>query len=487
MKPEALHAKPKPTGAPATTGGYAEVLRIAWPLVISTGSFTLMTFCDRLFLAWHSPVSIQAALPAGILSFACISGFMALAAFAGTFVAQFPGAGDGRGCVRAAVQGMILALVSWPLLIALIPVGRVVLSHSGHSPNVLAAELPYFSLLMAGGLGPPLAAAAGSFFTGRGQTRIPMITNVLANMINIALDYGLIFGAWGMPRLGMQGAAWATVISGMISPALLILIMFSAPVARRYHTRAQLVLDRQLLWRMIRFGTPAGIHMSLDISAFAVFVVLTARMDPVSLAASNIALSINLLAFLPLVGLGIAAGVLVGQYQGAQRSRDAARTGWTALKLGWIYMAVIGSSFILIPELYYRLFASQAPADFSAATLLGTGRRLLWIMTLWGFADTCNMVLGNALKGAGDTRFVMWYSVAAAWLVLAGGQLVLVVWLHAGIVTAWLWTALYILILALGYLWRFQSGTWKQIRLIAPGAAAMSQGPGAEALLATEP
>lgn len=130
--------------SPASTivpGGYREVLRIAYPLIISTGSFSLMQFVDRVFLARHSMVSIQAALPAGLLSFTLICAFMALAGYANTFVAQYHGRGDPEGCSRATAQGVWLSMLSWPLILLLVPLGRFLLQNAGHAPDVLAQEL----------------------------------------------------------------------------------------------------------------------------------------------------------------------------------------------------------------------------------------------------------------------------------------------------------------------------------------------------------
>jgi multidrug resistance protein, MATE family len=160
-----------PTGRWAEPAGYREVLRVAYPLIISMGSFTMMQFCDRMFLAWYSAISIQAGLPAGILSFTVICGFMALAGYANTFVAQYHGAGDKRGCSAATAQGVFLALASWPLMLLLMPAGQWVLRVSGHAPAVLREELTYFNILMIGSVTAPLGAAISSFFTGRGDTR----------------------------------------------------------------------------------------------------------------------------------------------------------------------------------------------------------------------------------------------------------------------------------------------------------------------------
>ena len=111
------------TDATPRPGGYREMLRVAYPLLLSMGTFTIMQFTDRIFLAHYSSVAIQAALPAGILSFTLICFFHALAGYAGTFVAQYHGAGQPEGCVRATAQGIWMSLFSWPAIVALIPAG----------------------------------------------------------------------------------------------------------------------------------------------------------------------------------------------------------------------------------------------------------------------------------------------------------------------------------------------------------------------------
>ncbi len=452
-----------------TPGSYREVLHIAWPLIVTTGSFTAMLFCDRMFLAWHNSIAIQAAPPAGILAFTLICGFMALAGYAGTFVAQHFGAGDMRGCVKSSAQGLFLALFSWPILLLLIFPGRWLLSISGHAPEVLALELPYFTILMIGGVTSPLNAAAGSFFTGRGKTRVTMFSNIAGNICNIILDYALIFGKWGFPEMGIIGAAWATVISGFISPAILLTLQYSHRMNELYQTRFFFLFDRTLLLRIIRFGLPSGVHLALDIASFSVFVLLTGRMGDVALTASNIALSINLVAFLPLVGIGMAASILVGQYQGKGEPQNSVLVFKTSLKLGIWYMLAAGSTFILMPEIYYSLFAAKHETSVCFEEVLAIGKVLMIIMTIWGLADVGNMIIGSGLKGAGDTKFVMWYSVIVAWIVLVGGQFLLIVVLEYGIVLAWSWTALYVFILSAGYLWRFTGGRWEKKTVIERG------------------
>lgn len=458
-----MHEIPTYRGRP---GGYGEVLQVAWPLIVSTGSFTVMQFVDRVFLARYSAISIQAALPGGILSFTLICGFMALAGYANTFVAQFHGAGDKIGCSRATAQGIWMALLTWPLLLLLIPVGRAILRWSGHAPEVLAEELTYFTILLAGGLQVSLGAAVSSFFTGRGDTFTNMLAVVIGNLVNIVLDYIMIFGKFGCPAMGIQGAAFATVIGGFVSPAILLALYVGPRWRKEYGTLAHWKLDPELFGRLIRFGLPSGLHLLLDVASFTVFVLLVGRMGEVALAVSNIALSVNMVAFMPLVGISIAATTLVGQYQGRGDPATAERAGWNALRVGVFYMLAVATTYMALPEFYFRLFTEQKEGALQLDRLLPVGRYLLMMMAAWGVLDAANLILSGALKGAGDTRFVMWYSTLLAWGLWVPGEWLLVNVLHAHVLAAWGWMTIFIMILSSGFFWRFRSGIWKSINLL---------------------
>lgn len=451
---------------PIAPGGYREVLRIAYPLIISTASFSVMQFVDRVFLARHSAVSIQAALPAGLLAFTLCSAFMALAGYANTFVAQYFGSGNRAGCSQATAQGVWVALFSWPLILALIPLGRFLLRAAGHPPEVLAEELDYFTILMLGGVSIPLGAAISSFFTGRGDTLTNMYAQLAGNAANILLDWLLIFGHGGFPALGIRGAAIGTVIAGFV-PALALFAVYLAPrLAAAYETRRHWRIEPALFRRLLRFGAPAGLHLFLDVASFSVFVLMTGRLGSLSLAVSNIALSINTLAFMPLIGISIAASTLVGQYQGRRQPQIAERAGWTSLKVGLIYMLVMAATYLALPRYYFLLFAARGGAGFSFDELLGVGRWLLMLMAMWGLLDTINLVLAGALKGAGDTRFVMGYSIAMAWGLFVPGTWLIIYVCGGGILAAWAFLAFTIMLLSIGFHRRFKRGAWKSIELL---------------------
>lgn len=452
----------KKQGQPSSTS-YRALLRIAVPLIVTSASFTVQNFCDRMFLSWHSPVALQAAVPSGILFFTMVCGFLATAGFANSLVAQYFGRDDLKSCSRSVAQALFLALFSFPLILLLIPVGRLLLSLSGHAPDVLAAEQTYFTIVMFGGVGLPLSAAISSFYSGRGLTRVVMFCAIAGTTVNVVLNRLLIFGAGPVPSLGIAGAALATAISVFVSPLIMLGLYFSRKNNRLYHTRELFYFDGPLFRRLLKFGIPSGIHLALDIGAFSFFVLLLGRLGERAFIASNIVLSVNLIAFMPAIGIGQAAGVAVGQHMGRRDLDGAMKTGWRAAHIGWVYTIIAASTFILMPGPYIRLFAR---GDVPFEEIFHLSRILLALAAGWGLMDATNLILAGALRGAGDTHFVMWYQNSVAWLFFALGEALIVLVFKGGALMAWSWALLYISLLSVGIVWRFCSRRWQKIQLI---------------------
>jgi multidrug resistance protein, MATE family len=444
------------------------VWRVAAPIIVTMASFTMMQFFDRVFLARYGSVELRAALPAGILAFTLTSFFQTLAGYAGTFVAQYHGAGRKKECGQATAQGIWLGLLTWPLGLALIPVGFWLLSVAGHPADVLVAEKTYMGILMTGCGFWAVTNAVSGFFSGRGDTSTPMRASLVANLANIVLDYAMIFGHWGFPEWGIAGAAVATVISSLLGLAILLVSYSRKRFREEYEIWKGRRLDWHLMGPLLRFGTPAALQTLQDVGSFAFFVVLLGRLPAADMAASNIAFSINNVAFMPLLGMGMAATILVGQYQGARDSATAERAGFTAMKMAWAYMGVVALTFLLFPRPYFSLFTGDSAGMVAMDDVLGKGRWLLVMMSLWGMLDAISLVFGGALKGAGDTRYVLIYTALATWLVWISGEAVLILWLGAGLLASWLWMTGFIFLLAGGFWIRFRHGRWKAIEMIHP-------------------
>ena len=197
-------------------GGYHEVLVVAIPLILSTASWSVQHFVDRMFLAWYAPEAIAAAMPAGMLYFSMVSIFMGTGGYVSTFVAQYYGAKQHQRIGPAIWQGVYISVIGGIVLICVIPSAEFLFNLIGHEEKIIKYEIDYFKIIC-WGAGPYLASyAISGFYSGRGRTWPVMWVNTFTTAVNLILDYMLIFGKWGMPAMGIKGAGWATVIAGPI-------------------------------------------------------------------------------------------------------------------------------------------------------------------------------------------------------------------------------------------------------------------------------
>jgi MATE family multidrug resistance protein len=446
-------------------GGYREVIVFSIPLILSTGSWTIQHFVDRVFLTWYSPAAIAAAMPAGMINFTLMSFFIGTAAYIGTFVAQYSGAGRDTRIGPTVWQGLYFSLIAGLMVLPLFPLAPKIFALAGHAPEVQSLETIYFQVLIFGAFPTAASSALAGFFSGRSKTRIVMWVSFIMTGTNIILDYGLIFGNWGMPALGVRGAALATVISQCAGFGIYFYLMTRPSLARKYLTILGWKPEKELLARLIRYGVPNGMHYFLEMIGFTLFILLVGRFGTVSLAASNITLNINHLAFMPMMGLGMAVSILVGQRLGENRADIAQRTTWSTFHLTFIYMVTIASAYALLPKLFLLPYASRSdPLQFEPIAKLSVN--LLKFVAFYCIFDTMNIIFSAAVKGAGDTRFVMIISVILSWTLMVIPSYIVSVVFHKGIYSIWIFATLYITTLGIVFLLRFLTGKWKTMRVI---------------------
>lgn len=444
--------------------GYREVLILAGPLVLSTSTNTVQQFINRVFLSWYSPEALAASMPGGILSFTFLCFFIGMVSYANTFVAQYHGQNQPERVASAVWQAVWLSLASVVLIVPCALLARPVFALAGHTPQVQSLEIEYFRILLLGGVFAILPAALSAFFTGLGHVRTVMWINILIGAVNIVLDYLLIFGHHGLPRLGITGAAYATVISTAIGSLAFLIAFLGSPLARQYRVWENRGFDRDLFLRLLRFGTPSGLHFMLDIFAWSLFIILVGRLGVTPLAATNLAFQVNSVIFVPMIGFAIATSTLVGQRLGQNEPALAARTTWSAFQMTFSYMAFIALFYVLTPRLFIAPFGAQAdPAQFAAVQ--AEAIIMLRFVALYSIFDGANLIFSAALKGAGDTLFIMLMSaslsfsvmVLPTWLICRDGQ--------GSVWAAWSALTAFVCILAGGFLWRFLQGKWKMMRV----------------------
>ena len=354
-------------------------------------------------------------------------------------------------------------------MLFLIPAAPAIFSWFKHDPLVKSYEITYFKILVLGS-GPLLInTAISGFFTGRGKTWTVLYANATATVVNIFLDYCLIFGNFGFPAWGIAGAATATVIATVVSAGIFLFLYLRTTHRRTYATLSGARLDFNLMRRLLRYGLPNGAQFMLDIFAFTLFIMFVGRIDKTALTATNMTFQINMLAFMPMIGLGIAVTILVGQALGKNNPLLAQRATWSAFFMTFSYMFLVALGYWLIPDVFLYPFSIKNTNPQEFAQVANLSRKLLMFVAFYCLFDTGNIIFAAALKGAGDTRFVMFVSVVLSWTLMALPCYLAVRYQwgpRGGLYAAWCFTTVYICVLAVAFLLRFLQGKWKSMRVI---------------------
>lgn len=385
------------------------MLGLAGPVVVAELGWMAMGVVDTIMVGPLGPSAIGGVGLGSNL-------FMAVAVFGtglllglDTLVSQAFGAARHADCRRWLVHGLVLAVViSLPMaLVVWLAANHIGLLgvHEQVEPLAIAyTRTVSWSL-------PPLLlyAACRRYLQGMALVRPITFALVTANLVNAAVNYVLIYGAFGAPALGVRGAAWATVVSRVY---MLLVLAYAIREHDRHGTtgiRASFDgIHPERISRLVRLGFPAAAQVTLEVGVFAAATAMAGRLDPIALAAHQIALNIASTTFMVPLGVSSAAAVLVGHAVGRRDGRDVARSGWSAIGVIAVFMLGAAAALLLVPRWLLRPFTSD-----EAVLLLGT--RLLVVAAVFQLFDGMQVVATGALRGLGNTRSPMVWNLLAHW------------------------------------------------------------------------
>jgi MATE family multidrug resistance protein len=216
----------------------------------------------------------------------------------------------------------------------------------------------------------------------------------------------------------------------------------------------------------MRYGLPSGVQFFLEIFGITFFIQMLGRVGDLELAVSNIVLAISTLAFLPMVGFHIGNATLVGQAIGRGSPEDGVYSTASALHITLAYMLLLAAAFVLRPEPLLQLFHVEGPNTARSVEIMDLGVILMRFVAVFCFFDALNLIFSSAIKGAGDTKFIMWTIAALSLGVMIAPVYVAVEVVGAGVYTAWTLATLYISALGVAFMLRYRHGRWKTMRVI---------------------
>lgn len=463
--------------SPAIKGSLNELLLVAAPLVISMGSESIMQLVDRMYLSWYSKEAYAAAMPGGIFSWTASSIPFGMMLYTNAFVAQYYGAKQGSKIVTCLGQSIYLAILCGFFMTTFSLWAETLFQIVDHEPAIQTLEIQYFKILTVGSFPMLLMVCLQGFFSGRGQTRYIMYANLAECSFNIIFDYIMIFG-WGpIPAMGIQGAAYATITSRILSCGIIFYFISQnskwAPDGLVYPFKNLLRFDYDVFIRMLRHGFSTGLQFFVDVIGFAVLFAVLGQLGEVPLTATNLAFQLNSLAFIPMFGLGTAVSILVGQRIGERNIETAQKTIRMALALVMIYMGVWCISYLTIPEVLMSPFLmtmeKEDPAYAQSVKDMVT--ILLRFVVVYSLFDGLAIIYNNAIRGAGDTTFPIYYVIIASFVMLICPLLVLKYYDMVTLNRCWMIVTGYIMVQGLGMWGRYLTGIWKSKSLIHAPAA----------------
>ncbi len=446
---------------PVTKPGIRQLLALAGPVIISRSSQVVIGFTDAVMVGQLGQSALAATTTGATNTFNILVLPMGVCFVVQSFASQLTGKGDAKGARRFGWYGLGVAVLAQLACLASLPFLKDAVDLLNYTSEVKTLMVGYLGYrLFSGGAAIGLEAL-GAYYGGLGNTRLPMMTQILAMVLNVALCWVLIFGHLGSPALGVMGSAIAASVA--TTTAFLVLFgCFVAGIGCTASTTSGFTWEE--MGRVLRFGVPSGFNWFIEFAAFSFFInVVLSGLGTSSVAGLMSVIQLNSVAFMPAFALASAGSIFVGQAIGANAKDDVPGTVWLTLKTAGLWMGIVAAVYVTFPRFFLGAFVGAGDLDTEA--FLTIGARMLMISCAWQLFDAVAMVIGEALRAAGDTLFCFLTRSAIAWLVFVPGAWVSVRVYGGGDVSAMAWLCAYLALLAVALALRFRSGRWRHIEM----------------------
>jgi len=432
------------------------VLKISTPAIAALSSQMVVSVVETAMVGrLENTMVVLAAMGLGVLaSWAITSVFSSLATGTHVLVARRSGEQDYQSAGDVLNNSLLLALI---VGLAFGAAGYF-LSYSiidvfSSDPAVPVAGAPYLQWRFVGLLFFLFVVSYRGFFNGIGHTKIFMYSAVVINLSNIILNYLLVFGTFGFPRMGLAGAGCAYAVSNFIGCIFFVIATFFPSYRTTYRYYSRLNIQRSIVGTIVKISTPVSLQNLMILIGFLLFVAITGLIGTAEQAASQVVITALFMSCLPCFGFGIGAQTLVGQNLGNGNHQLAKRYGFEAAKLATYFTIGLGAVFILLPDLVIAMITNN-PVVANAA------RPVLQIAGAAQVFYAGGIVLAHSLQAGGATVYVMLIEVLTHWVVFLPVCYTMGVILGWGLVGAWLALPVYIVSYSALMLAKYRKDSW---------------------------
>lgn len=436
-----------------------DIFSLAWPAILEMVLSTTVWIFDTAMVGRLSAEALSAVGLGGQLAYSVTFVFAALGVGTAAMVARYTGAGEYEKIDHIAGQSFLIAVIIG------IALGLINFFGAGFffslvmkDPRVVALGTDYMKIVSVGIAFMIPTIVLNSALRGAGNTRLPMISALVGNSINVVGDYVLIFGHFGFPRWEVNGAAVATSIAQICGAAITIGYVAFARKEVRLKFKEAWKIDLSLLKKLIGLSLPASFEEFFYDGSRLISSMWIAHLGTLAFAANQVAVSAESMSFMPGYGFSVAASTLVGQNLGAKRKDLAEASAWESAKYAFLLMGTVGMLFFTLPGWLMGFFTSIPDVRNLAALCIRVGAFEQPTLAI-------SMTLSGALKGAGDTKGTFFISLVSTWMIRLPLIFIMVFILKKGLTFVWLATVIQFFVEALLMALRFKKGGWKHIKL----------------------
>lgn len=434
-------------------------LNIAWPSILESFLISLVGMVDTVMVGSLGSYAIAAVGLTTQPKFIALAVFMSLNVAISAIVARRRGEGDRDSANRVLVQALIIS-VALTIVISVVTViwADPIIRLCGSAPDTHDAAVGYLRIIQGGMIFNVLSMVINAAQRGCGNTKIAMRTNLVSNGVNIVLNYLLIGGNLGFPKLGVQGAAIATVAGTICACVMSFISVMHPGQFLSIQDFFSLKFDRRNLSAIVNIGSSTLAEQVFLRIGFLVYAVLVAKLGTTAFAAHQIGMNIMNISFSFGDGLSVAAIALVGRSLGENRRDMAKIYGGVCQRMGVLFSAAISVVCIALGTPIFMLFSREEE-------ILRYGEMIMVIMAIITFMQVAQVVFSGCLRGAGDTKFTAVVSLISVTFIRPGLGYLFCYPLSMGLFGAWMGLAVDQLARFLLTYLRFRSGKWMHFKI----------------------
>lgn len=390
---------------------YRRNLKVAFPVMVTQAGQVLVQLADNIMVGHLGAAELAGVSFANAIIMIGLVFAIGFAQGVTPVVGQHFGKGDGKSVAVALSNSAVLNAIMAVVLTGIMLTVGFFMDHMGQDPEVLGHAREYYFIIVAGFI-PMIAFFNVRFFSeGIGNTRNEMWITIGTNLLNIFLNWVLIYGNLGAPALGVAGAAWATLISRILGAVTFLIILFRVEEYRKF---VRLTPPRPIrlseIYRQFKLSLPVSLQSLLEVTAFSFAAIMVGWIGKYELAAHQIAQNLSSLSFMIATGIGAAATIRVSHQFGAGRRKDAYHAGIAAVHMAVAIMVFFGILFVSLHK-YIPFIYTDDP------NVIPIAGRLIIILSLYQVFDAVQLASRSSLLGLKDINIPLIFSAISYYAV----------------------------------------------------------------------